>query len=386
MTQPLRIGVNGLFLSPDGGGIWTYFSNLMRELPQVDPEIAYVLFANYRIAGKIDPTRTGVRNVSERRVTESGSLQAARLASAFLRLPLETRSAHLALLWSPTPFAPIRWGSASVVTLHDMRHEDLKDSTIASERVLLPALARHAARSATHILTVSEDAKRRIERVYGVSSERITVAHLASSPHYFARVSSTEIARVRARYGIHTPYILSAATSHPHKNAAVLLDAFAALQGMGETDTTLVLFGSWEITGASLQDAIRTTGMDKRVILTGYVPDDDLPALYQGAEVFVLPSRYEGFGLPVLEAMASGTPVITTTATSLPEVAGDAALLFNPDDREALVASLRHILENATLRAELIARGKARARHFTWRKSAEITLAAFRQAITPQAM
>ncbi|MDQ6906673.1 MAG: glycosyltransferase family 4 protein, partial [Chloroflexota bacterium] len=149
----------------------------------------------------------------------------------------------------------------------------------------------------------------------------------------------------------------------------------------GATNAQLVLVGLRSVAAGSLEEKVRAAGLGGEVVVTGWVPDADLPALYQGAEVFVLPSRYEGFGLPVLEAMASGVAVVTTTATALPEVAGEAALLVEPDDVAGLADALRRVLDDSVLRAGMVARGRERAAQFTWHRTAEATLAAFRLAL-----
>ncbi len=379
-VQPqMHVGINGLFLIPEGvGGSETYLRNVIRELPALDPDIAYTLFTNRENAGTFDvPLGANLREIP---CPVRAVRRPERLAYEYGVLPLRARRERIDVLFSPGFTAPARRGYASVVNILDMQPEDMPENFTPFYHFVHTRLMRRAARSAAHVLTLSEHAKRRIVAVYGIPPERITVSHLAAAPIYFMPVAAEDVARVRQTYGIHAPYVLSVATLHPHKNLDALIDAFVALRQTNDPAIQLVLVGLRGNAAATLQERIRAVGIEDATVMTGWVPDADLPALYQGAAVYVLPSRYEGFGIPVLEAMASGTPVITTTAASLPEVAGDAALLVDPDDRAALATALRRVLNDPALRADLIGRGKARAPLFTWQKTAEATLAAFAQA------
>ncbi|MHB8647799.1 MAG: glycosyltransferase family 4 protein [Thermomicrobiales bacterium] len=376
----MHVGINSLFMIPEGvGGSETYLRNLIRELPALDPDIAYTLFTNRENAGTFAvPPGANLREVP---CPVHAVRRPERLAYEYGVLPLRARRHHVDVLFSPGFTAPARRGYASVVNILDMQPEDRPENFTPFYHFVHTRLMRRAARSAAQVLTLSEHAKRRIVAVYGLPPERITVSYLAAEPVYFTLVAPEEIARVRQTYGIHSPYLLSVATLHPHKNLDALIDAFVALRQRRDAPLQLVLVGLKGNAAATLQAKIAKAGIADAVVLTGWAPDADLPALYQGAMVYVLPSRYEGFGIPVLEAMASGTPVITTTAASLPEVAGDAALLVDPDDRTALTGALCRVLDDSTLRDDLIGRGKERAPLFTWRKTAEATLSALAKAM-----
>jgi glycosyltransferase involved in cell wall biosynthesis len=377
--SPLRIGINTLFLVPgDVGGVEPYFRNLLRELVHLDTRSDYILFTNRENDGTF--ATENAANVRDVRCPVRAMRRPARLAYEYALLPPQARRQRVDVLFSPNYTAPSRPYYASVAAILDMRHADLPETFSPAFRAVHARLVRRTAASAARILTLSDHAKRRIVAVYGVPPERVTVTHLAADPIYFAPVPGEEVARVRRRYGLHDPYILSVASLFPHKNLDTLLDAFTALRLTDHPPVQLALVGLQKSAAAALQARIRAGGLEKDVIVTGWVPEADLPALYRGAEVYVLPSRYEGFGLPVLEAMASGTPVITTTATSLPEVAGDAALLVDPDDRTGLVTALRRVLGDAALRAELVGRGRERATLFTWKKTAETTVGALHAA------
>lgn len=385
MTERLRIGVNSLFLLPTGaGGTWTYLRNLMHELPALDESIEYLLFTNCENRGMLD-TRDAP-NVREIPCPVRGSSRLSRLSYMYGYLPIQARRAGIDLLFSPALTAPPRFGYASALTIHDVQHEDLPENFPPFERLIFARLFRRSARTAAQILTVSEHAKQRITAVYGVPPARITVTYEAADPIFFVRVSPETVERVRQRYGLGARYILAVGQLHPHKNLGLLLDAYATLRGTTTMPVRLALVGLPRSAGEELRERIRALGIEGEIIMTGWVPDEDLPALYQGAAAFVMPSRYEGFGLPVLEAMASGVPVVTTTATSLPEVAGDAALLVDPDDVAGMAEALGRVLGDEGLRAELIGRGTKRARQFTWRTTAVATLAAFHRTASPHTL
>ncbi len=379
MTRTVRVGINGLFLALGKmAGMETYLRALVRELPGLDPAVEYILFTERKNAGSFD--HGGHANIREVicPVPAPPTRQAAwasRMLYEYAVLPIQAQREHIDVLFSPAFIGPARRAYASVITVHDTQHEDLPENFGAVDRAVFTRLLRRSVRLAAHILTVSEYAKRRIEAIYAVPPERITVTYHAADPIYFNRVSGAEIARVRQAHGLRAPYLLSVASLMPHKNLDTLVDAFATLRRTTDQPVQLALVGLRSVTTAPLKEKIRTHGLERDVAITGYVPDADMPALYQGAAVFVLPSRYEGFGIPLLEAMASGVPVVTTTATALPEAAGDAALLVDPDDRDGFVDALRRVLSDTALRERMIARGTARAHLFSWQRTAEVTLA-----------
>lgn len=376
----MHVGVDTLFLIPEGvGGSETYLRNVLRELSARDERITYTLFTNRENAGTFEVDAAA--DFREMPCAINAVNRPARLLYEYGVLPRRVRRAGVDVLFAPGFTTPTNPGYASVAAILDMRHIDLPKSFTPLFHAIHARLTRHAARSSTQILTLSEHAKRRIVEVYKVPPEKVTVSHLAAEPIYFAPIADAEVARVRETYGLHRPYILSVATLHPHKNLDTLIEAFAALRATSDTATQLALVGLQGEAATALREKVRAAGLAGEVVLTGWVPDADLPALYRGAKVFVLPSRYEGFGIPVLEAMASGVPVITTTAASLPEVAGDAALLFDPNDTMALIVALRRVLTDTTLRQTLIVRGHERARQFTWRATAQRTLEALQGAV-----
>lgn len=383
MTRPLRVGLNGLFLLLGKmAGMETYFRALVRAMPPLDPSVEYVLFVDRRNAGTFGVGAYGnVREVicpvpapANRRAAWG-----ARVVAEYAILPSLARRHGVDVLFNPAFIGPVPRGIPAVAMFHDTQHADLPGNFTAVDRRLFARLLRWSARDAAHLMVNSAYTGRRVAAVYGVPSARMTVAPLAADARFFAPVPDDDVRRVRETYGLYGPYLLSVANLMPHKNLGVLLDAFAILRATG-SEARLALVGQRSVAGDALARRIAAEGMADAVTLTGYVPDDELPALYRGASASVFPSRYEGFGIPILEAMASGTPVIAAAATSLPEVAGDAALLVNPDDTAGFVAAIRRVLTDNGLRCDLIARGVERARHFTWEGTAATTLAVLRDS------
>ena len=235
------------------------------------------------------------------------------------------------------------------------------------------------------ILTISHATKQDLLQVHPIAPERVVVTHLAADSHRFHPCDDRErITAVLRRYGIpDAPYVLSVGTLEPRKNVVHLIRSFAELvRAERIPDLHLVLTGGqgWDYEPI-FAEAERLREVRDRIHFTGYADDVDLAPLYSGALAFVYPSLYEGFGLPVLEAMQCGTPVITSSTSSLPEVVGDAGLLVDPQDGAALCQAMLALYEDADRRAELSSRAVARAGRFSWERCAHETVAAYRQAI-----
>ena len=222
-------------------------------------------------------------------------------------------------------------------------------------------------RRADHILADSQATKDDLIALYGTPADKITV--LLSGVD--ARFQPTDDPSVRQKYALSDrPYLFSVGTVQPRKNYIRLIQALAVLRERGY-DLDLVIAGGKGWLDDPIYAAIQSLKLGDHVHLIGFADDADLPALYSAALITAVPSLYEGFGIPVLESMACGTPVVTSTVSSLPEVAGDAALMIDPTDLDALIDALDRLIDSETLRHDLTARGLARAREFTWERSAQ---------------
>jgi glycosyltransferase involved in cell wall biosynthesis len=264
------------------------------------------------------------------------------------------------------PLTPCR----SVVTIHDCIHLQFPE--------YLPNRLGHvyarsalwvAAHRAARVLTVSEASKRDILRYFSVPAAKIDVIYNAIDERYGQALSEEDISRVRERYQLNDPFVLYAGNIKPHKNLERLIEAFHLLRRADLEHVKLLIIGDEISKYATLRRAVHRYKLHKHVRFFGFVPDKTLAVLYRLAAVFVFPSLYEGFGLPPLEAMASGTPVVTSNLSSLPEVCGDAALLIDPHDPVAIAGAIRRVLTEPALRDDLRQRGLARVKEFSWERS-----------------
>ncbi|MCL6647698.1 MAG: glycosyltransferase family 4 protein [Chloroflexi bacterium] len=284
-------------------------------------------------------------------------------------LPRRARGADL--LHVPGFDAPCRAPCPVVLTVHDLIGALFPQNLPPISRLYWARWLPLSVRFADAIIAISETTRRDLERLVQPRAP-ITVIYRSVDPRY-APPPPAHCAGVRARYQLAEPYLLYVGTLEPRKGVDTLIAALALLEGR----PLVALVGAPGWASERLQQQVVHAGLAGRVRFLHYVPADDLPALYGAALGFVLPSRYEGFGLPVLEAMACGAPVVTTTAGALPEVAGEAALLVPPDDPPALAAALARLWDDPELRQRLIAAGQARAQHFTSEREARQTLAVY---------
>jgi glycosyltransferase involved in cell wall biosynthesis len=280
---------------------------------------------------------------------------------------------NVAPLFCPTP---------SVITIHDLAFLSFPQTFRRINRSYLSWATRASAKRATRILAVSEATKAEIVRLLGIAPAKIVVTYDACDPR-FVPPDPAELAAFRRRKGLPERFVLFLGTLEPRKNLPTLIDAYAKIAT--STDAPLLIGGGKGWLYDEIFARAQALGLGDKLRFVGYIDGQEQPLWYAAATVFAFPSLYEGFGMPPLEAMACGTPVVTSTTSSLPEVVGDAGLTVDPRDPDALAAAMLRLLNDAELRAELRERGLRQARRFSWRETAERTLAAYRDAVTGQA-
>jgi glycosyltransferase involved in cell wall biosynthesis len=343
-------------------GIGTYVRNLLRHLSRLDRTTEYVVLCREADCRVVDELGENFRAVPESSPGYSVREQ--------FTVPRDLWREKVHLFHAPHYVLPPLTPCKTVVTIHDCIH--LRFPQYLPSRMGY-AYARSSLWLATHranrILTVSEASKRDILRYFNVPESRIDVIYNAIDERFHETPDEEQVARVRERYQLNAPFVLYAGNIKPHKNLERLIDAFDMLRKHGFDTVQLLIIGDEISKYATLRRAVHRHKLHKHVRFFGFVQDKTLAILYRLADVFVFPSLYEGFGLPPLEAMASGTPVITSNVSSLPEVVGDAALLIDPYEPEAIADAMRRVLSEPALREDLRARGLARVRQFSWERS-----------------
>jgi glycosyltransferase involved in cell wall biosynthesis len=273
---------------------------------------------------------------------------------------------------------PLGASAARVVTIHDMSLKLYPECHPLRRRVINRPLISVAARVADAVVAVSNSARADLLRFHHIPAERVSVVYEAAGPDFRPIRDRMVRGRIRLRYGLPERFVLYVGAIEPRKNLPRLVEAFAQARRQGIVHE-LVCVGPYGWSSRDLYAYVDRLGLRRVVHFTGYVPAEDLPALYSLSEFFVFPSIYEGFGLPVIEAMACGTPVITSNTSSLLEIAADAAETTDPHDRDALAAALVKLATCADWRRELSARGAERARQFSWARTAKEMLALYRR-------
>ena len=338
-------------------GIGLYTANLLRALRRVAPQHEYLELA----WGGTEELRTDRRLYWQ----QVGLPRRARAAGA----ELLHVTGFDAPLWHPCPV---------VLTVHDLIGLLYPQNLPPVARLYWSRWLPHSVRWATRIIADSEHTRRDLVRHLGIAPERIAVAYLGVDAAFHPLEDGPALEAVRARHELPEANLLYVGTLEPRKGLDTLLSAYHLL--VADFPHHLVIAGKKGWYTEALYRQVQELGLSQRVHFAGYVPDEELPALYNLANAFVFPSRYEGFGLPVLEAMACGVPVVCSQAASLPEVVGDAGVLVPVDDPAALAGALRRVLADRGLAGELRARGLERARRFSWEETARRTVEVYERS------
>jgi glycosyltransferase involved in cell wall biosynthesis len=367
----VHFGIDTHGCEREGEGNSTYTRNISRSLLSLDGDDTFTLVAGksehsfYRSLGA--PARFRVHAVAQH-----GGL--GRVLWTLARAVAQERVDALHVQY----FAPLRYTGPLVLVLHDLSFLNVRSSP-PGLRLVLRALVPWSARRATRIITPSEFTRRDIESRYGIASHRIIVTPYGVREN-FRPLTEAEVRSVLGRYGLEPGFVFSLGRLNRRKNLGALLRAYAELRAQGRADLSLVIGGKVDHGADDILRGVRDSRRSSFVHWVGLIPDADLPAFYAGATCFVYPSLFEGFGLPLLEAMACGCPVVSSDRTSCPEVVGTAGLLVDPEDVMAIATAIARILDDDALQADLRDRGLARSRLFTWGESARRTLGVLQDA------
>lgn len=357
-------------------GIARYTVELTRAMKEIDPSLGIILLNPYPESEHPWYREFPVYSFPHlKKLPLAATLGNYELHRAAVKLGLDIVHDPIGI----APFLVPRCAYKKVTTIHDAVPAIYPETQPLLSRLLFSTLITYAGKTCDAILTVSQTSADDLERYYRLPASKIHVT--PNGVHCSQKLTDENVAYVLDRFGVQPPYFLYVGALHPRKNIKRTIEAFESARKL-HPEAKLVIVGppSW---GAhqELRTVLRSAGENSGIVFTDFLSDNELDALYQGAHGLVFPSLYEGFGLPVLEAMSHGTPVITSNVSALPEVAGDAALLVDPTSVDEISRSMISLLENSSLRAELSKKGLARCEEFSWNKTAEKTLNVYRSLV-----
>ncbi|HEX3248382.1 MAG TPA: glycosyltransferase family 1 protein [Pyrinomonadaceae bacterium] len=364
----MHIGFDAHSIGTGLGGNETYATNLIEALAEVDTHNRYTLYVTKQVA--VDRYAQRWPNVAVRKTLPHTPLIRIplTLAAELRRRPIDI----LHVQYTAPPLAPCD----TVVMIHDLSFEHIPETFKRRSWMQMRLTVRRTARSASHVVTDSEYSRQDILRTYRLPPERVTTTPLAAS----TRFNPVNDKRVLDKYGIDGDYILAVGSIQPRKNIARLIRAYTLMLSQHRDSTPkLVIAGKYAWLFEDTIRAAAVSNANDKIVFTGYVPESDLPALYTGALCFAYPSYFEGFGIPLLEAMRCGTPTITSDRTCFPEVVGDASLIIDPFDEQSIADGLWRMISDLALREQLRSRGFVQASLFDWRQTARLTLDVYEQ-------
>lgn len=378
--EKIRIGIDISRTIEESTGVGYYAKNLVHALAKVDNENDYILYGIFYDCYPKGWKRADIPKSSNFRLHQKNfpSWWVDRKWKNFRKYK-EKLLGEVDVLHSTAFTMPLVSKLKVVVTIHDLSIFIYPQHHTEANYQFVTRNVHQAARQASFIIADSENTKREIRRFLHFPEEKIEVVYLAAGDIFNRKCSGDSLSQIKDKYKIKKGYFLSVGSMEPRKNLGRALVAFKALIEMKKVDYQFVITGGKGWKNEAFYNLIRKLDIDEHLVFTGYVPEEDLPALYQGADVFVYPSLYEGFGLPVLEAMASGIPVITSNTSSLPEVAGDAAILVNPMEVFEIYEAMEALATKPQLREELKVKGQEQSRRFSWEKTALETLEIYKK-------
>lgn len=370
----MRIGIDARFLGPEGTGIGRYVDRLIENLEKIDKNNYYIVFlrkANWHLFNSRSENFSKVLCDAHWYTLKEQ-----------LILPLVAGRAKLDLLHIPHFNIPVAYRGKMIVTIHDLTKSEFKDQSSTThnrgiyqlKHFFYEKVVSLAVRKASHILTPSEYVKKKLQEHLKVDAEKVTVTYEAADPKFSQwrekPLSEGQKRQVLYKYNIREPFLIYVGNAFPFKNLDRLLEAMKSL----DPEIKLINPSVRTVFYERLASKVHRLGLEHRVVLPGYVPDEDLSVLYRSASVYVLPSLSEGFGLPALEAMASGLAVACSDIPVLREVCDEAAAFFDPYSPKSLASVINKVLREKELREDLISKGLERVKDFSWEETAKKTL------------
>ncbi len=368
----MRIGVEGRTLQGKRYGVARYLVNVLGNLLDIDDRNEYLVY----LSAAIEPLGFESPNLDFEIFTSRPNI-----LWRHLRLPMAMRRDRIDLHFSPSYMLPLIKVCPSIVVVHDLTFRVHPEWFSADRRFLFDGIFWREVRRAERIITVSEHSKKDIVEYLGVEPGKVVVIQEAADQRFKPVEDEAELEAVRERLGVEEGFVFTVGAVHTRRNLERLIEAVAGARRSFGVDPMLLIVGTPAPFSppVDIPGTAERFGLEEKVVHAPFISDEDLLLLYNACGLFAYPSLYEGFGLPVIEAMACGAPVACSNTTSIPEVAGDAVLYFDPESVEEMAEAIGKGLTDGELRGELSTRGRARAATFSWRRAARETLAVFEE-------